>query len=149
MFELLSAATLVVVGHFFCALLVYLNHKFVFHSRLGNLPVLKNIKRLHALHHAHAYNEKRNDYILVPNKYNIILASLIILIGLYINAWFAIGLATFSILYSRRHYEIHNNDKESKFFKHHELHHINPKYNFSGIYPFIDFIFGTGLKKSS
>ena len=147
MFELLSAAALIVVGHFSCALLIYLNHRFVFHSRLGNLPILRSIKRLHSLHHAHAYNEKRNNYILVPAKYNVALISLVILIGIHINTWFAIGLATFSILYSRRHYEIHNRDKASVFFKHHELHHVNLKYNFSGIYPFIDFIFGTGLKK--
>tara|TARA_B100000131_G_scaffold321418_1_gene372068 strand:+ start:367 stop:825 length:459 start_codon:yes stop_codon:yes gene_type:complete len=149
MFEIVIAITMVIAGHFFCALLVYLNHRFVFHSKLGNLPLLKNVRRLHSLHHAHAYNEKRNDYILVPIKYNIFLAIVIVMIGIYINVWFAAGIVTFSALYSKRHYDIHNNDKSSVFFSHHRLHHINPKYNFSGIYPFIDAIFKTKLKKKS
>ena len=135
----------ITVGHFFGALLVYLNHRFIFHTKLGNLPLLKNLKKLHAMHHAHAYNEQRNKYILVPFMWIIAIFIKIILIGVLINIWFAIGIGTFSLLYSYRHYAIHNNDKSSRFFRHHKMHHINPKYNFSGIYPFIDFIFRTGL----
>ena len=137
----------VAAGHFFGALIVYLNHRFIFHTKLGNLPLLRQTKKLHLMHHAHAYNEKRNKYIFVPSGWQLIIAIKILLIGIFTNIWFAAGITTFAVLYSYRHYSIHNKDKKSVFFKHHKVHHINPRYNFSGIYPFIDSIFGTSLKK--
>ena len=50
------------LGHILSALIVYLNHRFVFHGSLGRLPLFKASKYLHALHHAHAYDEERNNY---------------------------------------------------------------------------------------
>ena len=101
----LSALALIVAGHFFCATLVYLNHRFVFHTRLGNLPLLKGIKKLHSLHHAHAYNENRNEYIYVPLKWRVALTLTILFIGVF-NHWFAIGIASFAMLYTYRHHAI-------------------------------------------
>ena len=137
---------LLTAGHFFCALLVYLNHRFIFHTKIGDKPILKGLKKLHALHHKHSYDEKRNEFIFVPIKFQILFSSLIIAIG-FISVPFAIGITSFAALYSYRHYAIHNNDKSSKFHEHHNTHHKNIKYNFSGMYPFIDKIFKTELKK--
>jgi len=139
----MSNIVLILAGHFLGALLIYLNHRFVFHTKLGNLPFLRMAKKLHAMHHAHAYDEERNAFIFIPWQIQIILANIIIVLGFFISWWFAAGVLSFALLYSYRHYSIHNHDNESKFFKHHDIHHKNIKYNFSGIYPFIDYIFGT------
>ena len=149
MFYTLSAIAILVAGHFFCALLVYLNHRFIFHTKIGNISIFKGVKKLHSMHHAHAYNEQRNNYIYVPVAWKLFLIMIVALIGILINLWFAVGIASFAMLYTYRHYAIHNGDKRSRFFNHHKIHHINPKYNLSGIYPFIDTLFKTSLNKKS
>ena len=57
---------LLVLGHFTAAFLVYLNHRFVFHGKLGKIGPLKRVRKYHSLHHAHAWGEKMYYYILVP-----------------------------------------------------------------------------------
>jgi sterol desaturase/sphingolipid hydroxylase (fatty acid hydroxylase superfamily) len=116
---------LIFIGHFVAAIAVYLNHRFVFHGRLGKLPVLRRLKRLHSLHHVHAYDEERNDFfepLWVRSLFFIVIAS----IGYLINWGFSFGVLSI----------------------HHAYHHKkNPFTNFSGIYPFIDKIFGTMAKQ--
>tara|TARA_Y100000593_G_scaffold11444_2_gene20569 strand:- start:516 stop:944 length:429 start_codon:yes stop_codon:yes gene_type:complete len=131
------------LGHVSGAFILYLNHRFVFHGRLGKIFFLKPGRLLHARHHAHAYDRRRNNYIKAPLWGALAISSLILLSGLAIHWFFALGLLTFSMLYSRRHEAIHNRDNYSEFYHHHKIHHENPKVNFSGIYPTIDKIFGT------
>jgi len=141
-----SAIFLIFAGHFLGALILYLNHRFVFHGKLGRLPVLSKIKRLHAMHHAHPDDIWMDEFIFVPVWARLIIATAVMAFGVFINAWVAIGVASFMLLYSYRHYEIHTRDRTSKFHNHHGVHHAISTHNFSGIYPFIDDIFGTALK---
>ena len=133
-------------GHILAALVVYLNHRYVFHGRLGRLPVLKQIKIMHARHHAHAYTDDRNDYIVTPLWAKTLVVSAVLAAG-YVVGWeFATGLGSFSIVYAYRHWKIHNKDQASRFSLHHRIHHeVNPRKNFSGVYPVIDKIFGTNF----
>ena len=43
----------VVVGHLTGALVLYLNHRFIFHGKLGRFPILRSMRKLHTLHHRH------------------------------------------------------------------------------------------------
>ena len=106
------------LGHVSGALILYLNHRFVFHGRLGKISFLRPGRLLHARHHAHAYDRRRNNYIKAPAWGLLAINSLILLSGLIIDWWFAIGLITFAVLYSRRHRAIHNEDVNSKFYFH-------------------------------
>ena len=132
-----------IVGHFTAAVAVYLNHRFVFHGFLGKLPVLRQLRKLHCLHHAHAYDNQRNNYF-EPIWVRALFFVVIGLFGFYLSWAFSFGLLTYGIFYYYRHKAIHNYDFTSNFSLHHEYHHKkNPFTNFSGIYPFIDRIFGT------
>jgi sterol desaturase/sphingolipid hydroxylase (fatty acid hydroxylase superfamily) len=97
------------------------------------------------MHHKHSYDDKKNEFILVPFKFQAALLLILSLLAI-IDIYFVIGMLSFSLLYSYRHFAIHNNDNSSKFYIHHKIHHKKIKYNFSGIYPFIDTIFGTTRK---
>jgi len=137
------SAVLFALGHIISALLVYFNHRFVFHGKLGKLPILSNLRLLHIEHHRHAYDEKRNEHF-EPIWVTLSLFSVIALVGLYINIPLACGMASFAAVYAYRHKRIHNKDKDSFFSIHHRYHHTrNAKRNFSGVYPVIDRIFGT------
>ena len=142
-YEILVTCCWVVAGHMSGALALYLNHRFVFHGQLGKIKILRGFSRLHELHHKHAYSSDRNDYLKTPDWGKYSLSTLMFMAGVVINWWFAVGLFTFAILYSVRHFAIHNHDNFSNFFYHHEIHHQNIRYNFSGMYPFIDRVFGT------
>jgi sterol desaturase/sphingolipid hydroxylase (fatty acid hydroxylase superfamily) len=130
-------------GHILAALAVYLNHRFVFHGKLGRYPILKYFKRLHGMHHAHAYDEKRNDYF-EPLWFKVLFFAFLLIFGIFINFFFTLGLLSFGMLYAYRHVSIHNHDRTSRFSKHHYYHHcVDRRMNYSGIYPVIDYIFGT------
>ena len=130
------------VGHFAAAVLVYLNHRFVFHGKLRRWPLLRSMAKIHSLHHAHAY-DNHDPFIFVPTLGQVVIFAALLLVA-WNNIALSLGLASFSILYSHRHWAIHNTDFSSKFHHHHEHHHKkNTLSNFSGIYPFIDKIFGT------
>lgn len=133
-------------GHLLSSLLVYLNHRFILHGILGKwgkLPILKQARRLHAEHHRHAYDEDRNNHF-EPAWVTIGFAMIMGLIGTFISFPFALGIASFGLLYSYRHKRIHNVDMDSKFSLHHKHHHQgNARKNFSGVYPFVDRLFGT------
>ena len=137
---------LFLLGHFLAALSVYLNHRFVFHGKIGKLPILRYFRKLHGLHHAHAYDEHRNKYF-EPLWFKILFFCFLFFAGIFINFPFTLGLLSFGSLYSYRHFSIHNEDQESYFSTHHRIHHCDDyRVNFSGIYPQIDIIFGTSKK---
>tara|TARA_R110000824_G_scaffold218601_1_gene405318 strand:- start:698 stop:1150 length:453 start_codon:yes stop_codon:yes gene_type:complete len=131
------------IGHIIAAIAVYLNHRFVFHGKLGRLPILRNTRKLHLKHHAHAYDDVRNEYF-EPLWVKVGFYLFISLVGTLFSWAFALGLFSFGLLYSYRHKNIHNADTSSYFSIHHRYHHVvDPRYNYSGIYPSIDYLFGT------
>ena len=130
------------LGHIISAIAVYLNHRFVFHGRIGRLPLIRKLRVLHLRHHIHAYDDERNDYF-EPLWVKVVFYILLLLVG-FLNIAFAAGLLSFALLYSYRHKSIHNKDETSRFSVHHRHHHrFNCMANFSGVYPIIDHIFGT------
>ena len=55
----------------------------------------------------------------------------------------AIGICSFFPVYAYRHWKAHNGST-AYWAKHHMHHHLkNPKANFGGIYPIVDFVFRT------
>ena len=130
-------------GHYVAAIAIYLNHRFVFHGRLGKLPLLRKARKLHLKHHAHAYSEDRNQYF-EPLWFKVTFIGLIFITGVFLNLAFTLGIVSFSLLYAYRHKSIHNEDKLSYFSIHHRYHHmVDPKTNYSGVYPTIDYVFQT------
>lgn len=141
--KMLLSLTLFFIGHIFSAILVYLNHRFVFHGKLGKLPILDKLRALHLEHHRHAYDDERNKHF-EPLWVSASLLFIIVLIGKFVSLPFGLGLLSFAFLYAYRHKRIHNEDTTSRFSIHHRHHHTrNARKNFSGVYPVVDKIFGT------
>lgn len=139
----LATGVVFLLGHLCGALGFYLNHRFIMHGKLGRLPLLKNVKRLHALHHAHPYDHLRNDHLIIPVWGKILMMGLIALLSVF-SFPFAMGGLSFFIYYGYRHYNIHNHDHESHFYLHHHFHHSHDSLaNYSGVYPFVDKVFLT------
>ena len=138
---------LFILGHIISATAVYLNHRFVFHGRLGRLPLIRKLRKLHILHHLHAYDDERNFYF-EPLWFKVLFYCFFVSLGACVNWPFALGLLSFALVYSYRHNRIHNEDRTSRFSVHHYHHHkADPRTNFSGVYPIIDYIFGTAAKQ--
>lgn len=134
---------LFILGHIVSSLLVYFNHRIIFHGKLGKLPILRDLRKLHMEHHRHAYDDERNKHF-EPAWVTILLFAIMGAIGIFINTPFALGMVSFAALYAYRHKRIHNEDKDSVFSIHHRHHHKrNARKNFSGVYPAIDRVFGT------
>jgi hypothetical protein len=76
---------LLIIGHFTAALLVYLNHRFVFHGELGTKGPLKFIRRYHTLHHAHPKGERVYDHIYMP------MWARMMFIAIYVGISFLLG----------------------------------------------------------
>ena len=130
------------LSHFVGALVLYLNHRFVFHGRLGKLPVLKKMWGLHALHHRHAFDDSADDYLVTPLWGKLSLSALFILSGIIITPAFAVGLFSFALVYAYRHRITHHGD-QSRFALHHMHHHRKINVNFAGVYPIFDRAFFT------
>lgn len=140
--NILRLAFMFFCGHMIAAFATYFNHRFVFHGPLSKLPFLKMTAKIHSLHHVYAYKDY-DPYILVPFWGKVIITSLIMLLAVF-DVWLMLGALSFSFLYMYRHWAIHNTDFYSKFHFHHEHHHRrNPYSNLSGVYPFVDRLFGT------
>ena len=129
-------------GHFVAALVLYLNHRFIFHGKLGSLPFLRNMRRLHTLHHRHTFDDEVNQFLKTPLWGKLSLSLVFILSGFIISPAFGIGLFTFALAYAYRHRAAHNGDV-SRFALHHMGHHLKATVNFSGVYPLFDQIFFT------
>lgn len=131
------------LGHCLAALAVYFNHRFIFHGSLGRLPILRKAIKLHILHHLHAYDDDRNKYF-EPFWVQLGFFAFVAVIGLILSWAFALGILSFGLLYNYRHKDIHNEDVLSYFSIHHRYHHVvDSRFNFSGVYPFIDRLFKT------
>jgi len=132
-------------GYTLAALGWYLNHRFVFHGKLGKLPILKEFKKLHTIHHKKAYTEDRNDYIFIPVWGHALLLCISSPI-LYLNITMWAGCACFAVVYGIRHYKMHNGEADTPYQEHHRTHHTtHPMHNFSGVHPIIDKIFNTDI----
>ena len=133
-----------VVGHFLSAFLFYLNHRFVFHSKLGKHKIFKGWRRYHVLHHKYDYTANWRKYILIPWWGWLSFALLATVIGLMTTVYFAVGMLSHVILYEITHYRIHMNPKKSQLAKYHYHHHRhNFKANHVAYWTSIDRIFGS------
>ena len=130
-----------IAGHCLGAFLFYLMHRFVFHGKLGKLPVLKRIRKIHTMHHARPEDLEK---LFFPNWSKILIGITMIGVG-FINLPLAIGVCSFFPVYAYRHWNAHHGATAS-WARHHMHHHqVNPQANFGGIYPVIDFIFRTNV----
>ena len=140
---------LVVGGFFVTSLMFYLNHRFVGHGKLGKLPLLRYIRRMHMIHHRNDYNDKRNDHLLLPIGAKLLFLAAFILIS-FVSVSFAIGYIAYVFYYEWLHYKMHNDDQTGVCSRHHFIHHRkSAKHNFSGTMPLIDRIFGTYYQKNT
>lgn len=139
---LVQASGLFLSGHLFGALLVYLNHRFVLHGRLGDTRLLRWAKKLHALHHKFAYGPFFSSFAKTPLSVKLTLAACICLLCALCMP-LGLGFLTALCYYEVMHRLIHSRLRQTAVGQHHEMHHKFPHYNFSGTYPFIDHLFGT------
>ena len=127
------------VGHAVGALIFYFTHRFIFHGRLGRLPILKRIKRIHTLHHAQPESVERAFF---PTWAKFLIATVMIVAG-FINLPLAIGVCSFFPVYAYRHWKAHHGST-AYWARHHMHHHLkDPRVNFGGIYPIVDIVFRT------
>tara|TARA_R110002020_G_scaffold445998_2_gene658132 strand:+ start:792 stop:1241 length:450 start_codon:yes stop_codon:yes gene_type:complete len=140
-----QALLLIIIGHFTAALLVYLNHRFVFHGKLGKTKVLKPLTRYHALHHKHAWGARMPSYIIMPKWARFFFTWVYVGVA-WLSFPFAMGLLSFSLYYAYNHLAIHRAKHYGHSYYHHTLHHMKPKWNFSGMYPFIDKLFSSYIE---
>jgi len=139
--HILGIFSLLIAGHCFGAFLFYFFHRFIFHGKLGKLPVLKRIKKIHSMHHARPEDLEK---LFFPNWSKVLIAGIMIVLG-SISLPFAVGLCSFFPVYTYRHWEAHH-ESEADWAKHHMYHHkVNPKVNFGGIYPVLDAVFKTNI----
>jgi sterol desaturase/sphingolipid hydroxylase (fatty acid hydroxylase superfamily) len=141
---ILQGILLILGGHFAAATAVYLNHRFVFHGKWGNLPLLRETRKKHILHHRWAYGRHAHRHIIAPWWGQLLIAGAMAFIGQLFSWWFAVGILSFCFYYSHQHWAIHHDDDSSHCHYHHSFHHYNDKHaNLSGVYPFIDRLGGT------
>ncbi len=138
-----------VFGHFASALLFYLNHRFIFHTKLGNKKYIKVWKKVHTLHHKHDYKSDWKKYSIIPWQGWVAFITTATLIGYMSNFYFGFGLLSYVVAYEIVHYLIHKNPSSNYWAKFHWSHHRkDPHKNFATIYTFFDKIFGTYHKKN-
>lgn len=137
------------LGHVLGALLLYANHRWILHGKLGATRYLRWAYRLHALHHKYAYPGNSSDskryHVFFSRTPAVVFVVLFLLVGIifyYIPA-LGIGLSSAWIYYEFMHRAAHGFLRYSFIGKHHETHHLHPKTNFAGVYPWIDSIFKT------
>lgn len=141
MMPFFSCPAYFITGHAVGAICFYLFHRFVFHGKLGRWKLFKGAAMIHALHHA--YPDKTKFYHF-PMWAVLVIGLATSLVSL-LNLPFGIGLMSFYALYARQHRRAHFGPP-SIWTEHHRDHHrLHPKSNYSGVYPFIDRIFGTNV----
>jgi len=128
-------------GHCIGAFLFYFIHRFIFHGKLGKLPLLKKIRKIHTMHHTKPEDLEK---LFFPNWSKVLIGTIMIGVG-FINLPLAIGVCSFFPVYSYRHWNAHHGATAhwAKHYMHHHL--VNPKANYGGIYPVIDSIFRTNI----
>jgi len=135
----LGVLALLLVGHALGALSFYFTHRFIFHGKLGRLPILKIIRKIHIEHHAKPYDLEKAFF---PTWSKPIIALIMIGVG-FVSPPLALGICSFFPVYAYRHWKAHNGSN-AYWAKHHMHHHLkNPKANYGGIYPIFDSIFRT------
>ena len=137
----------ILAGHFFMALFLYLNHRFIFHGRLGTMKILKPWKKIHTMHHKNDYKENWKKFALIPWWGWICISAVCCVVGYLTNAFFGIGVFSYFISYEVVHYYLHKHPLKGNISNFHYYHHRkNPKKNFATFYLFIDKAFGTYKK---
>jgi len=136
---------LLAIGHCLGALTFYFTHRFIFHGKLGKLPLLKKIRKMHTLHHAKPGDLERTFF---PWWAKILIAIVMIGVGT-LNLPLAFGRCSFFPVYAYRHWKAHNG-ADAHWAQHHMHHHLRDiKTNFGGIYPIVDIIFRTNAPAES
>ena len=136
---------LIVLGHFIAAVLFYLNHRFIFHGRLGNLKFLKPWKKVHTMHHKYDYTSQWKKYALIPWWGWVGLSSICFVIGFLTDPLFGVGIFSYILSYEIIHYYLHKYPKKKNLLNqfHHYHHRKEPKKNFATFWIFIDRMFKT------
>ena len=136
---ILHFISFVAIGHCLGALIFYFTHRFIFHGRLGRLPIFRYIKGIHTLHHARPESVERAFF---PGWAKLLIGSVMVMVG-FLNFPLAIGICSFFPVYAYRHWMAHSGS-DAYWAGHHMNHHlVDTRTNFGGIYPIIDVIFRT------
>jgi sterol desaturase/sphingolipid hydroxylase (fatty acid hydroxylase superfamily) len=135
---------LLIVGHLLMSLLFYLNHKLIFHGKLGKLKFLRGWKRIHTNHHKDFFGEDKKKALgLLPFWGWLIFLAVCSSLG-FINIFFAIGMFSYVVLYEWSHSRAHKRPKKTKWAQMHIRHHTHsPRKNFATFYVFWDKLFKT------
>ena len=137
----LSFLLTVALGHIVGTLIFYFTHRFIFHGSLGRLPILKQIRKMHTMHHARPQDLEKAFF---PHWAKALIALTVVCVGM-ISVPFTFGICTFFPVYTYRHWKAHNGSS-ARWAKHHMHHHlVDPRTNFGGIYPIVDAIFRTSF----
>lgn len=137
--QIVSALLIIMLGHLIGAYIFYFFHRHIFHGRLGRLPVLRSMKKIHTLHHADP-SDPGNFFF--PMWANVLIWSFTGAL-MFLSLPLALGIFSFFPVYSLRHRRAHEGSTAT-WAIHHMSHHMSkPMANFSGTYPFLDKVFGT------
>ena len=137
--ELFTSLLVLVAGHLSGAYMFYFFHRYIFHGKLGKLPVLKRWKAIHTQHHR---TPEDPGSFFFPWWANIIIWSFAGSL-FYLSPVFSLGMFSFFATYTYRHRSAHQGSETPSALHHMSHHRKNPLSNFSGTYPFIDRVFGT------
>ena len=110
---------LLIAGHCLGSLIFYFTHRFIFHGKLGKLPILKMIRKIHTIHHARPYDLEKAFF---PNWSKPIIGAVMIGVG-FLNLPLAIGICSFFPVYAYRHWKGHNGS-DAPWAQHHMHHHL-------------------------
>lgn len=152
MIHLLVALILFALGHLLGSFAIYANHRFILHGSLGKLWFLSWARRLHAMHHKHAYVEDGEEdlyhryFTRTPILAQVVVTVLLILVSI-VSIPLSLGFISAWCYYEFTHRMIHGAWRSSWIGRHHELHHKRPKGNFAGVHPWMDTIFKTKHKR--
>jgi sterol desaturase/sphingolipid hydroxylase (fatty acid hydroxylase superfamily) len=140
----METVAFLLLGHFLAALLLYLNHRFIFHGQLGNTKILRPWRKVHTLHHKYDYVKQWRKFALIPWWGWISLSAVCCIIGYYTNIFFGIGLFSYLLSYEITHYYLHKYPTKNYLNEFHHFHHRkSAKKNFATFWTFFDRIFGT------
>lgn len=137
---------LFVFGHLLMSLFFYCNHRFIFHGKLGKLPLLRSWRRVHTNHHRDYFgSDKKKAVGLLPIWGWGLFIAACFSFG-FLNPWLAAGLFSYVITYEIAHSMAHLDPKRFRWtWMHHLHHHKNVKKNFASIYVFWDKMFRTDV----
>ena len=133
------------LAHFVTAFLFYLNHRFVFHGKIGKSGLLASWKMVHTRHHKVDYGPNFKKYAMIPWWGVANYSSCCYTIGLVASSFVGGGVFSYFLAYEIKHYKLHKHvDVRDRMARFHYYHHRkSAKKNYATIWSFIDRVFGT------